>query len=187
MLGNDLLEGELVRLTAITREDVPLFTEWFANMEFRRYLEMLAMPFTLEDEYDWYEFQRTDPDSITFAIRTLDQNRLIGNCRIHDIRWQPRNCMVGIGIGDTGYWGQGYGSDAMRVLLQYCFMEMDLHRVGLAVRGYNQRAINSYRKVGFTDEVIAREAMLRDGVYSDWIGMAILRREWQALVQNREG
>jgi ribosomal-protein-alanine N-acetyltransferase len=100
MLGNDLLEGELVRLTAITREDLSLFTEWFANIEFRRFLALIAMPFTLEDEEGWYEAQRKDPDTINFAIRTLDENQLIGSCGIFAIHWPARNCIVGIAVAD---------------------------------------------------------------------------------------
>lgn len=180
MLGNDLLIGEQVRLTALTQEDLPQLTEWFANVEFRRFLALIAMPFTLEDEEDWYEFQRTDPDTVHFAIRTLDENRLIGSCGIFRVNWQPRNCEVGIAVGDTAYWGKGYGTDAMRVLLKYAFMEMGLHRVGLEVHGYNTRAIKSYEKVGFQLETTARENILRDGRWFDTHHMAILRREWEA-------
>lgn len=187
MLGNDLLEGELVQLTAITREDLPLFTEWFANIEFRRFLALIAMPFTLEDEQDWFEFQRKDPDTINFAIRTLDDDQLIGSCGIMAIHWPARNCIVGIGVSNASYWGQGYGTDAMRVLLKYAFMELDLHRVGLDVYSYNTRAIKSYEKIGFQLETVARENILRDGQYFDMHHMSILRREWEARYLTGEG
>ena len=185
MFGNDLLAGEKVHLTAITKEDLPHFVEWFASMEFRRFLGGIAMPFTLEDETAWYESQRKAKDAYNFAIRTLAENRLIGSCGVMDIRWHGRNCMVGIAVGDKTCWGQGYGTDALRVLLRYAFMELNLHRVGLVVFSYNERAIKSYRKIGFQPECVSRESTYRDGHYYDEILMSILRHEWEALYKSK--
>ena len=67
-----LLEGQTVRLTAITKDDLPRFVEWFADMELRRYLGGISMPIRQEDEDDWYEAQRKNPTQQNFAIRTLN-------------------------------------------------------------------------------------------------------------------
>ena len=181
MLGNDLLEGEKVRLTALHKTDLPQFVEWFANIEFRRNLGGIAMPFRPEDEDAWFEAQRKAEDTCNFAIRLLEGNRLIGSCGVFNVHWLARNCMVGIGVGDPAYWGKGYGTDAMRVLLKFAFMEMDMHRVGLEVFSYNLRAKKSYLKIGFRQECVSREAIWRDGRYYDAIQMGILRREWETL------
>jgi RimJ/RimL family protein N-acetyltransferase len=67
----------------------------------------------------------------------------------------------------------------MRVMLRYAFQELNLHRVALAVFGYNERAYKSYQKVGFQVEGTLRERLRRDGQRYDMITMGILRDEWQ--------
>ncbi len=181
MLGNQLLQGEKVYLNAITRDDVPQFGRWFGNLELLGYLWTNPIfPQTQEDETEWFESMRKS-DNFTFAIRTLHHNLLIGSTSIQSLDWKNRCAMFGIAIGDPNYWGQGYGTDATRVILRYAFLELNLHRIELNVYSINTRAIKSYEKVGFTLEGTKRQAAFRDGQYFDIYIMGILRDEWRAL------
>jgi RimJ/RimL family protein N-acetyltransferase len=86
---------------------------------------------------------------------------------------------MGISLGDREYWGKGYGSDAMRLLLRYAFHELNLHRVSLNVFEYNPRAIRSYEKVGFVHEGRMRKFLNREGKRWDILYMGITRQEWE--------
>jgi RimJ/RimL family protein N-acetyltransferase len=66
----------------------------------------------------------------------------------------------------------------MKLILQYAFMELNLHRVSLDVFDYNPRAIHSYEKVGFKMEGRQRGILLREGKRWDMVFMGILRKEW---------
>lgn len=179
MLGNDLLKGKFVYLNAITREDVTQFAKWFGDLELLQYLWMQPLfPLTLEDEVEWYEHIRKS-DSYNFAIRTLDHLILIGSASLKSPDWKNRSAELGISIGDSSFWGKGFGTDAVRVLLRYSFLELNLNRVELVVYGYNQRAIKSYEKIGFQHEGTRRQALYRDGRYHNTYLMAMLRQEWQ--------
>ncbi len=179
MLGQALLHGELVYLDSITREDIPLFAKWFANLDMLYNLFPIAVvPQTEECETEWYENMRKGKDYV-FAIRTLTDKQLIGNTSLHDLDWRNRSAEFGIVVGDPNYWGRGYGSDATRVMVRYGFMELNLHRIYLIVFDYNKRAIRAYEKVGFQHEGTKREAHFRDGVYHDIHLMSILHHEWQ--------
>ncbi|PJF44100.1 MAG: N-acetyltransferase, partial [Phototrophicales bacterium] len=98
---------------------------------------------------------------------------------LHGPDLRNRSSEVGISIGQPSYWDQGYGTDAMRVLLRYGFYEINLHRIELKVYSFNERAIRSYEKLGFQKEVVARQAIFRDGQYHDVIIMGLLRSEWR--------
>jgi hypothetical protein len=65
-------------------------------------------------------------------------------------------------------------------MLDHAFGTLGLHRVGLAVFEFNERAIRAYRKCGFVAEGRAREAIWRDGRFWDEIEMSILQEEWRA-------
>jgi RimJ/RimL family protein N-acetyltransferase len=116
-----------------------------------------------------------------FAVRTLVEDRLVGLLVIKDIMWQARHCSFFIGIGDPTERGRGYGSDAVRVLLRYAFLEMNLNRVGLEVMAYNAEAIHAYEAAGFQQDGRLRAFVYRDGVYYDVLTMSILRAEWEHL------
>jgi RimJ/RimL family protein N-acetyltransferase len=94
------------------------------------------------------------------------------------IDWVAGSAWVGIGIGEPADWGKGYGTDAMRILLRYAFAWLNLHRVTLNVFGYNERAVRSYIKCGFTEEGRMRQWLNRGDQRWDLIHMGILKEEW---------
>ncbi|MCU0481402.1 MAG: GNAT family N-acetyltransferase [Anaerolineae bacterium] len=178
---SNLLTGEKVRLAPISKDDMPIYHKWFSNTEFLRLLMPdVAMPKTTENELEWYEEASKSKDEYVFGIRALDDDRLLGNCSIFSISQNSRNAEVGIYIGEPSEWGNGFGSDAMNVLVRFGFMDVNLHRIELHVFGYNARAIRSYEKVGFVREAVLREALYRDGTYHDIHIMGILRPDWLA-------
>jgi RimJ/RimL family protein N-acetyltransferase len=119
-------------------------------------------------------------ESRVFSLRALADDKLIGIIEINRIMRQARHCMFWYAIGDADYRGRGYGSDALRVLLKFAFLEMNLNRVGLEVMSYNTAALTAYERIGFVREGVQREVVYRDGAYYDIIGMGMLRREWEA-------
>ena len=182
---NTLLQGELVRLVAANAEkDAELLARWSHDSEYARQLDSdPARPQSVkrakEDIQKWMENE--SPDSFGFMIRTLADDRLIGFIGLDGIRWTHGDTFVGIGIGDPEYRGNGYGTDAMRVILGYGFLGLNLSRVTLTVFGYNERAIKSYLKVGFKEEGRLRQWMLRDEKRDDLVYMGILRAEWERM------
>ncbi len=97
-----------------------------------------------------------------------------------DLNTRHRRAELGIVIGEKAYWGQGYGSDAIRTLLRFAFEEMNLHRVYLRVYEDNARGIRAYEKCGFCIEGRLREANYRKGRYHDELIMGVLRGEFTA-------
>jgi RimJ/RimL family protein N-acetyltransferase len=87
---------------------------------------------------------------------------------------------MGVSIGDRDYWGRGFGTDAVRLIVQYGFLELDLRRISLGLHAYNERALKSYEKCGFKMEGRMRGEGWRDGVHYDSFWMGILREEWLA-------
>jgi RimJ/RimL family protein N-acetyltransferase len=129
----------------------------------------------------WFEkdLEKEKPEQFFFQIRTLDGDILIGFVGLFGEFMNHGDAWVGIGLGEREYWGRGYGTDTMRVILRYAFTELNLWRVTLGTFEYNPRAIHSYEKAGFTLEGRARKNLLRDGRRWDTLFMGILREEWE--------
>lgn len=181
MMGDDLLRGEKIHLTAVLETDLDRLTDWFSSdFEMLRRLGVHPFfPLTRQDEDEWLQRIIDDHSRFTFAIRSLAEDELLGIGSLIHVDWRSRHAELGITLGAQR--GQGYGSDAVRVLLRYGFMELNLHRVYLMVHGDNPRAIKSYEKVGFVHEGAVREALLREGRYVDIIRMSVLASEWRAI------
>ena len=69
----------------------------------------------------------------------------------------------------------------MRLIVQFGFDELGLHRLTLGVHSYNPRARRVYEKIGFVYEGQIRDETLREGRRYGGDYMGILRSEWQAL------
>ncbi len=179
---DDLFTGKLIRLTAQTADDAEAFARWSANIEYHRLVDDdPARPLPIQHFAKQFEGSPgSNHSGYDFMIRTIAENTLIGFVVLHSIKWSNRAATVSIGIGESAYWGQGYGTEAMQLALAFAFRELNLYRVGLSVLGYNTRAIRSYEKVGFVHEGGARSAVERDGRRYDHLTMGILRDEWLA-------
>jgi RimJ/RimL family protein N-acetyltransferase len=180
-MNNDLFTGSLVRLGAMDSEkDAVAFAGWDTDSEYMRQLDSGPhLPQRAGKIKEGIEKeQREEANSIAFIVRTLDDEKLIGFVAFDGINWQHGDTFVAIGIGDPAYRGNGYGTDAMRVMLRYGFMELNLYRVQLNVFSYNERAIKSYLKAGFVMEGRMRGMLLRAGQRWDSVYMSVLRDEW---------
>jgi RimJ/RimL family protein N-acetyltransferase len=179
-MNTRLFHGELVRLTAATSDkDAETLASWSGDTEFQRLLDSdPARPMSVKKVKEDLE-EEPKPDQFGFLIRTLADDRLIGFVGLGGVSGSNGDAWLGIGIGDRAYWGKGYGTDAVRVILRYAFTELNLHRVTLGVFDYNTRAIRSYEKAGFVVEGRMRQELARDGRRWDAIYMGILRDEWE--------
>ncbi len=176
-----MIYGERIRLRAAEREDIPTFVRWFNDPEVRQYLLMYE-PMSRAQEERWFERRLDARDDYLFCVEAAKGDGWvhIGNCGLHQIDWRNRHAVFGIALGEKAYWGQGYGTDAVRTMLRFAFEVLNLHRVELEVYDYNKRAQRCYEKAGFRREGTRREARYHDGRYYDSHLMAVLRDEFEA-------
>mgnify|MGYP003564865090 CR=1 FL=1 len=121
--------------------------------------------------------------SISFGIYLKGDSTLIGSIAISSIDSRNGHAELGMAIGDKQQWGKGYGSDAVRVVLGYCFRELGLNKVYLDVWEENERAVRCYLKCGFKKDGVLREHVKKDGEHHNKLMLSILRGEWQEIVQ----
>ncbi|MCA1899140.1 MAG: GNAT family N-acetyltransferase [Chloroflexi bacterium] len=179
----DLYRGTLVRLTDEAPEALAKsLSKWNQDTEQRRLADDSPAQLWSEKKLKEYVEKRAEnnPQSFRFWIRALADDALIGGVSLWVASWTHAEAWMGIFIGDRAYWGRGYGTDAVRLILQYGFLELNLRRVSLGLHAYNERARKSYEKCGFVMEGRMRGEGLRDGVHYDSLWMGILREEWLA-------
>ena len=128
---------------------------------------------SLWEEEEWIKSQKSNKSGeYNFAIEDIKTKRYIGGCGIQNVNWLTRVATVGIMIGDEGYLGKGYGTDAMKVLMKFIFQDMNIRKIRLSTFSFNVRAQKSYEKCGFKVEGILKDEIFKDGKYYDEIVMA---------------
>lgn len=181
----DLLSGRLVRLAAIEApEQGAISAELLRDSELARLMD--GDPARIHSRAAGEKFfeSLTAKDPIErphFAIRALEGNVLLGDVNLVVVSWGSRHAMLGIGILRREYWGRGYGSEAVSLMLRFGFTELNLRRISLSVFEYNTRAVRAYEKAGFQQEGRLRQALQRDGRRWDELFMGILREDWLRL------
>lgn len=192
--GTRVLESERLYLRTYTTDDVDSYYPALMNEEMRRLTGTHAL-FTRDGVARFIEENAGDSSRIDLLIclqpkeQRVDElsllenapsvEHVIGELSLMDIDRINRNAHVRIAIFESSNFGKGYGTEAMEMLLDYAFGNMNLHRIELSVYSFNERAIRSYEKLGFRKEGIQREVLYYDYEYHDAINMSILSREFQ--------
>lgn len=175
------LNGPTVVLRRHTPGNIVAFRRWYADPTVARLTRYQDGPMRPDEIDRFFQTRAVGPASLAMGIHIRATGRLIGSCAFSQLDPDNGSVLYHITIGEKDAWGQGYGTDATRLMLEHAFATLGLHRVALSVFAFNERAIRSYRKVGFAIEGRAREAIWRDGHYWDELQMSILADEWRRL------
>ena len=180
MTLTSLLEGTRVRLVPLSAADTATVARWQHDASYLRLLDAnAAYPKSESQVGEWIREGQRGREHFLFGIRVLLSDDLIGFVELGDVLWTHRNSWLTIAIGEPEYRSRGYGSEAIDLVLDFAFRELNLHRIQLTVFSYNQAAIHVYEKLGFQREGVYREFLERDGQRYDMYLYAMLRREWE--------
>ena len=133
---------------------------------FRRRIARYAM--------DW----RTDQGYSLFIYRRGD-NVLVGGVGLSNVRRGVAE------TGSLGYWigeryaRQGFMAEALRLILDFSFNRLRLHRVEAACLPTNIPSKRLLLKIGFREEGYAREYLCIDNKWQDHVLFAMLKDEWR--------
>src|SRR5215207_1194559 len=174
-----IIKGEKIILRPYRLSDLEPLLEG-ANEPTGHKLTGTQTTFTRDDVERYLQRQiAADDDSrASFMIALPDDSRPVGEVVINQIDHVNNNANIRIAIFSPQDYGGGYGSEAMRLMVDYGFRTLKLHRIELDVFTFNPRAVHVYEKIGFKREGLLREVMFYDGEYHDAIIMSILEREW---------
>jgi diamine N-acetyltransferase len=171
-----MLIGEKVCLGPVLNGDLPLLFAWFDNPD----MAGANGPYRPQSETQfaqWLHGAAGDPARVMFVIRKRADLRLLGHLHISNIQTAMRSADIGLGLGQPADRGQGYGPEALRLAVGFCWRELNLQRLCLTVLGNNPWAQHVYEKAGFEVEGRLRRATFVDGQFHDVIVMGMLRRE----------
>lgn len=129
--------------------------------------------FSIEETKKW--FIETSP--LYYIIQDDVSKNRIGYFRLSNYSKENKNIYIGADIAPE-YRGKGYAKPAYIQFMDLIFQYYDLNKISLEVLHTNVVAINLYKSLGFIQEGIKREEILKNGVWIDSIIMSILKSEF---------
>jgi RimJ/RimL family protein N-acetyltransferase len=118
------------------------------------------------------ELEHPGNNVVRFAIEDLS-GKHIGNIMYYGIDRTRQEAELGILIGDRAYWGTGFGSDAITLLLKHIFETTEIERIYLHTLDWNSRAQGCFEKCGF----VAFNKVRRGN--HEFIAMQLFKKDWQ--------
>lgn len=174
----EVMEGRRVRLRRHRPENLAQVLRWYRDPELARLTRYQVRAMSTEEIERFFQNRLLAPDSVAYAIHERATDRLIGLTTFSALDADNGSALFHITIGERDAWGRGFGTETAKLMLGHAFKRLGLHRVGLSVFAFNERAIRSYEKAGFVIEGRFRDAIMRDGRYWDEIQMGALAEEW---------
>ena len=174
------LIGDRIYLSPKTtdEEDIVKYTEWMNDFQVTDYTGATAKLITLDSEREWMNNIVKNTEDYNFDIVDLNNDKLIGTISLVKIKSIERSAELGIFIGEDSYRSNGFGAEAIKLILEYGFKYLNLHSIKLDLLSVNERAHKCYLKCRFKDTGVDRDAIYLNGKYYDKLHMDILENEF---------
>ena len=172
------LQGENVYLGPVSKENIPKIVKWMNDMDVLKFISQISFSHTDETVQDYIEKCRKSPTKHYYGI-FLNDGELIGGTDLTHIDSINRTASLGIIIGEKQHWSKGYGTEAIKLLVDYAFNVLNINNVMLEVVDFNARAQRCYEKVGFKIIGKRRKCTFLGGKYYDHIFMDILAEDFK--------
>ena len=169
-----------IQLRELTLYDVEDRYQWCLDKEVTKHLNMPEKypPFSREETKKWIEMCINKTNGYEQKAIITEEGKHIGWVDLKNIDKLNKHAELGIAIGDKNYWGKGFGLAAMKEMLLWGFNELELNKIWLRVEVDNEKAIKSYKLMGYVEEGILRQDRLRNGEFIDRLCMSILKDEF---------
>jgi RimJ/RimL family protein N-acetyltransferase len=172
-----MLAGRLVVLRPLRSADRAHSMHWRNDPEIRDNILGYRFPVTEAMEADWVEAVLKDQSRtrVVLAIEDKSDGALVGFVYLNNIDWFARNAEFGILIGERSRHGKGLAREALSLVADYAFENLNLHKLYLRVVAFNKRALRLYRAFGFVEEGVQRQQAYLRGRYHDVVSMGFIR------------
>lgn len=174
------LETRRCRLRRLTHADAPALVSIFGNPDVLRYMNDPAVdtPEKAAELVDWMNGHFDSGHAVRWGITLKEQgDAVIGTCGFHYYDRDNRHADIGYDL-HPAYWGQGLMTEVVHTLVNWCFVELDLHRIQADCTAGNIASERVLLKVGFTHEGTWRERDFEHGRFVDIRQFGLLAREY---------
>jgi len=176
--GNMFLSSDRIELRTVKREDLKSLSTLMQQRDITK-LTGEVFPHTEQDWERFYDRTQSTKDRIWFLIIDKKSGKIIGETGLLRIFMPWRISDYSLVIWDKEFWGKGYGKETSKLMLDYAFNDLNLNRLAIGVVGFNQNGLRFWKSIGFKEEGKQIDGYFCNGVYSDFIMMYLLEKDYK--------
>jgi len=171
-------QGKQIYLREVRVSDVnESYYSWLNDPDVNQYLETRFVPRSIENITDFVKSFDGNPDSRFMAICAKEGDRHIGNIKLGPINWIHRYGDISLFIGDRASRGKGMATEAISLIVDYAFNDLNLNKVRAGCYASNLASAKAFEKVGFKREGLLRRQWFFKGEFIDEILLGLIRNE----------
>jgi ribosomal-protein-alanine N-acetyltransferase len=177
-LNKDLfINGEKIYLRALKEADIEgNYRFWLNDPEVVRYNSHGRFPHTPEKLLHYIKSVLPSDTDLVLAVIEKESGRHIGNISLQKINWIDRNAEIAFLLGEKNFQGRGIMSEAGRLMIRHGFNALNLHRIYCSTSSENTGMRKLAEKLGLLAEGLRKEAIFKNGKYSDIVEYGILNK-----------
>jgi RimJ/RimL family protein N-acetyltransferase len=178
-MHHPFIVGNKIYLRGLEKADLKgAYFDWLNDREVTKFMESGRFPNTREAMKKYYHDTRLSGNDVMFAIIDTETDKHVGNIRLGPINWIARVAPFGIMIGDKEFWGRGYGTEAIKLVLDYAFNRLNLHKVTAGIVAIHKASIKAFEKAGLEIEGRVKSQFCLDGKYYDSLYLGITEEDF---------
>ncbi|MBR6665860.1 MAG: GNAT family N-acetyltransferase [Lachnospiraceae bacterium] len=165
-------------LRELERKDLEDINRWRND---QKLIEQLGAPFryiNLDVDIMWYENYLANRSNNVRCTIVDEKDSFIGLVSLTGIDYLNQSAELHIMICDNKNQGNGAGTFAINAMLKHAFNNLNMQRIELTVLESNHRAQECYKKVGFKQEGVLRNACYKNGKFVNVYIFSILKEEF---------
>ena len=172
------IDGKTISLTPQRSEHTELYSKWMNDPKVRKYARE-EMPIKVEDIKKWFEPREGRVQRhIIFEIWHKKDKKPIGTCGLSMIDWINGWANAQLLIGEPEYWNKNIATEAVEMLVEYGFGELNLHKIHGGASVENIGSWTVAEKIGFKYSGIEKDDLYIDGKYHNTKIYRILKEDW---------
>lgn len=171
------LKGSKVCLRPYIEKDIEQWYRWFNDELITYWMDKRRFPNTRKKQYEYLENISKSVNDLQLAIVTNDKEDLIGTVGLHDINYINRTADISVIIGEKQYSGKGIGKEAVGLLVEHAFTELNLNKITAGAIEANKASCGLFKSLGFKKEGLLRGQVYLHGDYKNVVKFGLLSKE----------
>ena len=165
-MNNAFIQGEGIYLRELQETDLEgSWYRWFNDQSVTVFQNKGIFPNTKEKQKQYFDSLGGSQSDVVLAIIEEGSGKHIGNVGLHRIDWVHRSAELGIVLGDKTAWGKKFGKQAWKLISDYGFQTLNLHRIYAQIMEGNIASCKSAEAAGFKKEGYIRDVFFKNGKY----------------------
>jgi RimJ/RimL family protein N-acetyltransferase len=175
-----IMKGNRANFRPVTINDLKIIKNWRNSQGIREYNSQFTL-LNMSNQIKWFEqINNKNSDREMFLV-TDKQGKPMGICGMIHIDKKNRSGSIAIILGEQKIHGKGIGTEILKMLINYGFMKLKLHRIEAEIFSFNEISIRLFTKLSFKHDATKRDSLWRNNKWWNIHIFSLLKKDYENI------